>query len=173
MRRSLLPVAVLVTLASCSLVHEQARESEPTSRPAGDEGMSLFTIGRLTFEAPTDWQARGDARHVLLVSPTNDGRIDAQLSRTTFRDDAQCLADAEQALVRGSSALTNVRRHPTTVAGRKALYQEADQKEWHGWAWALCDRGEQYRVFFTGRSPVDDGKLRAVRLLASSASLAR
>jgi hypothetical protein len=173
MKRSLGAVVAGMVLASCSLFHERAREAEPTSRPAGDEGMALYTVGRLTFEAPADWQARGDARHLLLVSPANDGRIDAQLARATFPDDAKCLADAEQALVKGSAALTNVRRHPSSLAGRKALFQEADQREWHGWAWALCDRGEQYRIFFTGRSPVDDAKLRAFRLLSSSATLAR
>ncbi len=166
-------MALLAALASCSLVHERAREEEPVSRPAGDEGMVLYTVGRLTFEAPAAWQPRGDARHVLLMSPANDGRIDAQAVGKTFTDDAKCLADAEQALIRGSGNLKNVRRHPSSLAGRKALYQEADQQEWHGWAWAVCDRGEQYRIFFTGRSPVDDAKLRAVRLLSSSASLAR
>jgi hypothetical protein len=172
MSRPLL-LAMLAAVASCSLVHERAREPEPTSRPAGDEGMALYTVGRLTFEAPADWPARGDAAHLLLMSPSKDGRIDAQVVRKSFPDEAQCLSDAEQALLRGSAALVNVRRHSTTVAGRKAIYQEADQQEWHGWAWALCDSAEQYRIFFTGRSPVDDAKLRAVRLLASSASLAR
>jgi hypothetical protein len=134
--------------------------------------MLLYTVGRLTFEAPAGWEARGDDRHVLLVSPQNDARIDAQLSDRTFQDEAECLAQAEQALVKGSARLTGARRHPTTLAGKRALVQEADQEGWHGWAWATCDGGEQYRIFFTGRSPVGEEALRASRLIPSSAVLA-
>jgi hypothetical protein len=161
--------AGLVALASCSLVHQRAQEGEPVSRPAGDEGMLLYTVGRFTFEAPAGWEARGDARHVL---PQNDARIDAQLSDRTYRDDAECLGQAEQSLARGAANFQNVRRHPTTLAGRKALVQEADQQGWHGWAWAVCDGGEQYRVFFTGRSPLREEAVRASRLIPSSAMLA-
>jgi hypothetical protein len=134
--------------------------------------MLLFTVGRLSFEAPAAWQARGDAQHVLLVSPEGDARLDARRTDRTFADDRQCLSNAEEALARGVTRLKNVRRHPTTLAGRKALLQEADQDRWHGWAWAMCDAGEQYRIFFTGLSPVKEEALRAVRLLSSSASLA-
>ena len=35
----------------------------------------------------------------------------------------------------------------------RLIAQEADQGGWHGWAWATCDGGEQYRVFLAGRSP--------------------
>jgi hypothetical protein len=134
--------------------------------------MLLYTVGRLTFEAPAGWRARGDARRVVLVSPADDARIDAQVSDRTFPDDRSCLAHAEDALARGQAKLTNVRRHPTTLAARRALVQEADQNGWHGWAWAVCDRGEQYRVFFTGRSPLNPESVRASRLLGSSAVIA-
>lgn len=170
MKRALALLAVATS--ACTLVHERARESGPQARPAGDEGMLLYTVGRLTFEAPAGWQARGDPRHVLLVSPGEDARIDAQVAERTFKDDAECLAQAEQSLARGGARLTGVRRHPTTVAGRKAVVQEADQDRWHGWAWALCDGGEQYRLFFTGVSPLAEPSLRAMRLLSSSAVLA-
>jgi hypothetical protein len=168
--RAALSAALLAT--ACSLVHERAEERPMEGRAARDEGMLLYTIGRLTFEAPAGWRARGDAKHVLLVSPAEDARIDARLSEQTFDDDAKCLSQAEQSLAGGAAKLTNVRRHPTTFAGRKALVQEADQGGWHGWAWAMCDRGEQYRVFFTGRSPIDASAVRASRLLQSTASLA-
>lgn len=161
-----------LALGACGLVHERAQESGPVSRPAGDEGMLMFTVGRLSFEAPADWPARGDPRRVLLLSPGNDGRIDAQVTERPFKNDGECLAQAEDQLVRGSAKLANVRRHATTFAGRKALVQEADQDGWHGWAWAMCDGGEQYRVFFTGRSPLSEELLRASRLLSSSAVLA-
>jgi hypothetical protein len=134
--------------------------------------MLMFTVGRLSFEAPATWPARGDARRVLLVSPQNDARIDAQLTEKTFRSDGECLAQAEDSLARGSARLSSVRRHPTTLAGRKAVVQEADQDGWHGWAWAVCDGGEQYRIFFTGRSPIGEEQLRASQLLSSSAVLA-
>ena len=173
LRRGAAALGLLALAASaCTLVHERARESGPQSRPSGDEGMLLYTVGRLTFEAPAGWQARGDPRHVLLVSPGDDARIDAQVAERTYPNDAECLTQAEQALARGGARLTNLRRHPTTLAGRKAVVQEADQDRWHGWAGAMCDGGEQYRRFFTGLSPLPEPSLRAVRLLASSAVLA-
>jgi len=161
-----------MALGGCNIIHERAQEQGPQSRPAGDEGMLMFTVGRLSFEAPAAWPARGDPRRVMLVSPQNDARIDAQLTDRPFKNDAECLAQAEDMLARGSAKLTNVRRHPTTLAGRKAVVQEADQDGWHGWAWAMCDGGEQYRIFFTGRSPLGEEPLRASRLLSSSAALA-
>jgi len=161
-----------MALGGCNIIHERAQEQGPQSRPAGDEGMLMFTVGRLSFEAPAAWPARGDPRRVMLVSPQNDARIDAQLTDRPFKNDAECLAQAEDMLARGSAKLTNVRRHPTTLAGRKAVVQEADQDGWHGWAWAMCDGGEQYRIFFTGRSPLGEEPLRASRLLSSSAVLA-
>jgi hypothetical protein len=161
----------LLLLCACTIVHQRAQEQGPQSHPAGDEGMLIFTVGRLSFEAPAGWEARGDARHVLLVSPSNDARIDAQLSDKAYKDDGECLSQAQESLARGSARLTNVRRHPTTFAGRKAVVQEADQEGWHGWAWAVCDGGEQYRVFFTGRSPLGEEALRASRLIPSSAVL--
>lgn len=170
MRRAL-PYAALA-LCACAIVHERAQESAPQSAPGGDEGMLLYTVGRLTFEAPASWRARGDPKRVSLQSPAENGRIDAQVSDKTYADDASCLAQAEDALARGAGGLTNVRRHPTSLAGRKAIVQEADQNGWHGWAWAMCDGGEQYRIFFTGRSPLDAEAVRAARLLPASATLA-
>jgi hypothetical protein len=164
-------IALLLALSACALVHERAQESAPQARPAGDEGMLLYTVGRLTFEAPAGWRARGDARHVVLDSPAGDARIDAQVSNKTYPDDAACLAQAEDALAQRQGESTNVRRHPTTLAGRKAVVQEADQQGWHGWAWGMCDRGEQYRLFFTGRSPLNQESVRASRLVSSSATL--
>jgi hypothetical protein len=160
-----------LALAGCSLVHQRAEPEGPQSRPSGDEGMLIYTVGRLSFEAPADWEAQGDPLHVVIVRGGDGARIDAQRVDKAFRDDAQCLNQAEQSRAPGSGRLRNVRRHPTTLAGRKALVQEADQPGWHGWAWAVCDRGEQYRIFFTGRSPLDEEALRVVRLLGASAVL--
>ena len=157
--------------AACACATAHMGEG-PRSQPAGAEGMLLFTVGRLSFEAPAAWRASGDPHHALLVSPADDARIDAQLGQRRFESDAACLAQAQDALSRGATHLTNVRRHPTTLAGHKAVVQEADQEGWHGWAWAVCDRGEQFRLFFTGRSPMKEDGVRVVRRLSSSAVLA-
>jgi hypothetical protein len=161
-----------LSVCSCAIVHQRAQDSAPQSGPAGDEGMLMYTVGRLSFEAPAGWQARGDARKVALVSPNDDGRIDAQVSDVKFPDDKACLTQAKNALARGEAKLTNVRRHPTTLAGREAVVQEADSAGWHGWAWAVCSGGEQYRISFNGRSPLNPEAVRASRLIASSAVLA-
>ena len=84
---------------------------------------------------------------------------------------AECLAGAEEALERGAATLAGVRRHPSTFAGRKAIAQEADQGGWHGWAWATCDRGEQYRVFLSGRAPVSRDTIEVQRRLVATARL--
>jgi hypothetical protein len=166
-------LAVVAGAAACSLVHERAAEPGPISRPGGDAGTLLYTVGRLSFQAPAAWEARGDPRRVLLTSPDGGARVDAQLGEKTFPDDTSCLAQAQDALAKGEAKLQNVRRHPTTVAGRKAVVQEADDpRGWHGWAWALCDGGEQYRVFFTGRSPIDAQGVEVARLLPATATLA-
>ncbi len=156
----------LLALASCGIV------SRPQSHPSGNAGTLTYTVGRLSFEAPSGWDASGDARRVLLVGPGTAGRLDARQVDRKFADDAQCLSDADAALQRGGERLTGVRRHASTLAGHKALYQEADRDGWHGWAWAVCDHGEQYRVFLTAPAPVGDATIRAMRLVSSSATLA-
>jgi hypothetical protein len=170
--KRVLVLSLSVGVCSCAIVHQRAQDSAPQSGPAGDEGMLLYTVGRLSFEAPAGWQARGDARKVVLTSPGDDGRIDAQVSDAKFPNDKACLAQAREALSRGESKLTNVRRHPTTLAGREAVVQEADSAGWHGWAWAVCSGGEQYRISFNGRSPLNPEAMRASRLITSSAVLA-
>jgi hypothetical protein len=169
--RTLSAALCALALAGCSIVHQRAQPEGPQVRP-GREGMLTYTVGRLSFEAPVEWEARGDPLRVTVLRDGEAARIDAQRVDRTFRNDAQCLEQAERSLARGSGRFTNVRRHPTTLAGRKAVVQEADQPGWHGWAWALCDRGEQYRVSFTGRSPLDEEALRVVRALGASAALA-
>ncbi len=165
--------AALLLVAACGLTHERVGEPGPQSRLSTAEGLSTYTVGRLSFEAPTAWRASGDPRHVLLVSPESGARIDAQrVPDATFASQAECLSAAQAALARGAARFTNVRRHATTLAGARAVVQEADQQGWHGWAWALCDGGEQYRLFFTGRSPLSGGDVKVVRRLSASAALA-
>jgi len=145
--RAAYPLAALAALAGCARV---------ATRPAATEGASVYTVGALSFEAPTAWQATGDERHVKIVAPGDDATIEAR---------------AEAALDRGAAGLSAVQRHPSTLAGRKAVEQEADRGGWHGWAWATCDGGVQYRLWFAGRSPLSREMLDAQKRLVGSAQI--
>ncbi len=143
----------------------------PPSRPSGDEGMVAYGVGRLSFEVPERWDATGDARHVHAVAPDGSALVDVLQVEKPFPSEAECLASAEAALARGAGEFTSVRRHPTQFAGRRAVTQEADQGRWHGWAFAACDGGTQYRVFFTGVSPLSEEAVAAYQALVASAHL--
>jgi hypothetical protein len=168
--RSRAVTAALIAAALCSCI-SPGLAGRPASRPSGDEGMVIYSVGRLAFEAPAQWDARGDGRRIV-VQPTDERAVlDVRQLERTFRGEAACLREAEDALARGSSEFRNVRRHSTTFAGRRAVTQEADQGPWHGWAYAVCDGGVQYRVFFSGRSPLPDEDVEAWRMLVASAQL--
>jgi hypothetical protein len=165
--RRALAAAGLLALAGCSHVLTRAG---PISRPGGTEGSTAYVVGDLAFEVPAAWRAEGDDRRLRLLAPGEEATVEAAAARAEGSD-ASCLADAEARLVRGEGALTGVRRHPTTFAGVKAVAQEADQGVWHGWAWAACAGGLQYRVWFAGRSPVPKETLEVRRRLVESARL--
>lgn len=162
--------AAFLMLTGCALFRQPGLG--PQSRPSAEKGILVYSVGRLSIQVPEQWDAYGDPKKVKLVSPRKNARIDARVTDRLFANDRDCLSQAEDALVRGSTNLSNVRRHSTTFAGRKAVTQEADDRGWHGWAWAVCDGGEQYRVFFTGHSPLDDEALRVSRQLPGGALLA-
>jgi len=166
-RRLLLAVATLLSLVACSHVQTLAG---PVTRPAGDEGMVVYVLGDLSFEAPQGWRAEGDDRHVRLVAPGDEATLEAVAAQSAGAE-AECLADAEARLTRGAGGLSNVRRHATTFAGQKGVTQEADQGAWHGWAWAACAGGLQYRVWFAGRAPLSRELLEVERRLVASARL--
>jgi hypothetical protein len=170
--RILAPVAVVLLLASCSLVQERAGGGPVRGKPSAEPGTLQYEVGRLTFQAPDAWEARGNERRLTLVHPDEKGRLEVQLLDRTFADEKACLVDGDDALAKGAGGLTNVRRHASTFAGRKAVTQEADSRGWHGWAWAVCDGGQQYRVFFTGQSPVAPDVLAAWRTFTRSAAIA-
>lgn len=163
------PTAVLAALAACTFMAEQA--GRPVTRPAGDEGMLVYVVGRLAFSAPATWSASGDPTRVRIDAPQGNARVEASAVQRTFADEKECLADAEAVLARSQAGFSNVRRHLTTFAGRRAVTQEADQGPWHGWAWAFCDGPRQYRVWFAGLSPVTPETVEAERVLAASARL--
>jgi len=143
----------------------------PPSEP-GSPGMRVYTVGDLSFEVPASWEASGDAGRVLAVHPENRGRLEVRLAGRDFPGEAGCLAQAEEAL-RAGEASSNVRRHPTTFAGRSGLAMEADQGPWHGWAWAICDGPAQYRVSFFGATPLREDVLAAWTALLRSARVQR
>jgi len=159
--RAAYPLAALAALAGCARV---------ATRPAATEGASVYTVGALSFEAPTAWQATGDERHVKIVAPGDDATIEAS-AHADAGSEAECLSGAEAALDRGAAGLSAVQRHPSTLAGRKAVEQEADRGGWHGWAWATCDGGVQYRLWFAGRSPLSREMLDAQKRLVGSAQI--
>ncbi len=167
-RRAALLTA-LAALAACQATLEQA--SRPATRPSGDEGMVVYLVGRLAFSAPAAWAAAGDSARVRLDAPRGEARLEASAVQRAFADEKECLADAEAVLSRAEAGFSNVRRHLSTFAGRRAVTQEADQGPWHGWAWAFCDGPRQYRVWFTGLSPVGREAMDAQRILAASARL--
>jgi hypothetical protein len=167
---AILFVSGLGALSGCVVVERVGRPSL-SSRPAADEGMLVYTVGALSFEVPADWEVRGDAKGIEARPADATAKIDVRMIERPFKKEAECSADAQQALARGSTGLTNVRRHPTTVARRSGVTQEADSGAWHGWAYALCDGTIQYRLFLTGVSPVKPETLEAFRLLVASAQL--
>jgi hypothetical protein len=162
-------LAPLLALAACVVTQEQA--GRPVTRPSGDEGMLVYLVGRLAFSAPSAWTASGDSTRVRLVAPGGSAYLEASAVQRAFADEKECLADAESVLARAEAGFSNVRRHPTTFAGRRAVTQEADQGPWHGWAWAFCDGTRQYRVWFTGLSPLGREAVEAQGVLAASARL--
>jgi hypothetical protein len=160
--------AALALLAGCTTVEQAGR---PVTRPAGDEGMVVYLVGRLSFEAPSAWTASGDDRRVRIASPQGVVRIEADAVVRPVAGEAECLADAETVLERGAAGLTNARRHPTSFAGRRGVTQEGDQAGWHGWAYAVCEGTTQYRIWFSGLSPMSPEALEAHRILVASARL--
>jgi hypothetical protein len=156
--------------ALAALVAVSCSRVTPVSRPTPDGSGRVYSVASLSFEAPASWRADGDPRSVKLTSPAGDARVEVKATPVPGPAPA-CLAGAEEALERGAGSLTGVRRHPSTFAGKKAVAQEADQGGWHGWAWATCDGGEQYRVFLSGRAPVSRDTIEVQRRLVATARM--
>lgn len=155
---------LLPALAACALFGPPP----VTGSPAPGGGVR-YAVGRLLLELPPSWAARGDDRRLSARDERGLGRLEVQRAEPSYRDEAECLERAADALQRGAASAANVRQHPTTFAGRKGVALEADQGPWHGWAWGVCDGPVQYRISFFGATPLDAEVLAAFRGLARSA----
>jgi hypothetical protein len=156
--------------AAAALLAASCARVGPVSRPTGDGTSRTYEVAALRFDAPAAWSAEGGPRAVKLTAPGGEAQLEVKATASPAPAD-DCLARAAEALEKGAASLSGVRRHATTFAGRKALFQEADQGGWHGWAWATCDRGEQYRIFLAGRSPVSRQTIDVQRQVVATARL--
>jgi len=161
--RRVIGVAAAAALASCAILRP------PEGRPSERAGWLVYRVGALGFEAPEGWSASGGATRVSLEAPDGNARLVVSVVEERFPDQRTCLAAAEEELRRGEGELSRVRRYPSTLAGRRAWAQEADQGPWHGWAYGLCDGGVQYRIFLAGRTPAAPEVLEVQRALVERA----
>jgi hypothetical protein len=152
-----LPLALalaLVFFAGCKTVEPAVVVPPPPSEEMAT-GDRVYRVDRLRFQVPGEWEARGGPRLVALEAPDQSAQLQVESIDSRAANEDECLAHAEAALERGASGLTNVRRHQTSLGGRRALTQEADMPNaWHGWAYALCDGPTEYRLFFAGKTPL-------------------
>jgi hypothetical protein len=172
-RRARLGVAALaLALAApgCRTIRD-AMAPAPVGKPSGREGWLVYELRELRFEAPAGWRPSGGERRMTLEAPDGKARLEISYPAPDFPDEKACLAAAEEKLRGQEGNLERARRHPTRFAGRPAQTLEADQGGWHVWAFAACDRGAQYRVFFTAATPSPPEALEAWRVLVSSARL--
>ncbi|ACL65809.1 conserved hypothetical protein [Anaeromyxobacter dehalogenans 2CP-1] len=171
-RRAALALALALgplLLGGCAGLRE-ALSPAPEGVPSGRPGWLVYTVGALRFEAPETWRASGSARKLRLEAPDGNARLDVSTPEQPFEGEQACLADAEAVLKRGE-AMERARRHPTRFAGARAFSFEGDSAGWHVWAWAACDGGSQYQVFFTARTPAGAEAIDAWRTLSSSARI--
>jgi hypothetical protein len=167
LRRGLPVLALLLSAGCAGLGGLGAPDSRPSERP----GWRIYTAGALAFEAPSAWEARGDARKVTLVPPEGSARLEAWVAADRGASATACLAAAEAGLKERDAGLERVQRHPSTLAGKPALVQEADQGSTHGWAYVVCAGPAQHWLTFTGRSPVSQRLLEEWRQAIQTARL--
>jgi hypothetical protein len=163
-------VAGLALLATAGCAGLGGR-GEPDWRPSERTGWRVYSVGAVTFEAPSSWEASGDGRRLTLVPPEGTARLEAWAAGDRGTDGKACLAAGEAALRERDPGLERVQRHPSTLGGRPALVQEADQGSSHGWAWVVCAGKAQHWLTFTGRSPVGQPLLEAWREVVRTARL--
>jgi hypothetical protein len=160
--------AVALALSGCASLRA-AFAPPPAGVPGARAGWLEYRLEGLRFEAPADWQRSGSARHLRLEAPDGAARLEVSTPDVPFSDQPLCLSDAEAAI--GRAALERARRHPTTFGGARAFTVEGDRAGWHVWAWAACDGGRQYQVFFTARTPAPPAVIEAHRAVAAGARI--
>jgi hypothetical protein len=166
----LLALAAAVAAASGCAALRGAISPPPQGTPSDREGWLVYRVEAMRLEAPAAWAASGDGRHLRLEAPEGVARLEVTSPGEPLADEKACLAEAEKAMDRAAS-LERVRRHPTTFAGARGLAVEGDTGGWHVWAWAACDGGRQYQVFFTARTPASAAVLEVQRALATGARI--
>lgn len=161
-------LAAALALAGCATLRD-AFAPAPAGKPSGREGWLVYELRDLRFEAPAGWRPSGGERRVALDAPDGKARLEITHPEKDFADERSCLAAADEKLAQQAGAFERARRHPTRFAGRPALTLEGDQGGWHVWAFAVCDGGVQYRVFFTAATPAPPEAIEAWRTLLESA----
>lgn len=167
MTRPVLLAAALALTTGCASLFAPA----PAGKPSGRDGWLVYGLGSLRFEAPAGWSASGGERRIALEAPDGRARLEISYPETPFADERACLGAAEEKLRAQATQLERARRHPTRFGGVAAQTLEADQGGWHVWAYAACDGGVQYRIFFTAATPAAAEHVEAQRTLVSSARI--
>ncbi|HVI94814.1 MAG TPA: hypothetical protein VM753_12460 [Anaeromyxobacter sp.] len=167
-RRTLIAAtAAFALLSGCASIRN-AVSPPPQGTPSGRAGFLVYPVGALRFEAPAAWRTSGSPQHLQLEAPDGAARLEISTPEASFSDEKTCLTDAD-AVMRRAASLEHARRHATRFANVPALTVEGDEGGWHVWAWAACDGGQQYQVFFTARSPATPDALEAYRTLLATA----
>lgn len=166
-RPILAAAAAALALGGCARLFAPA----PVGAPSGREGWLIYGLGSLRFEAPASWRASGGERRIALEAPDGRARVEITYPETPFADERACLAAAEEKLRDQAGQMERARRHPTRFGGVSAQTLEADQGGWHVWAYAACDGGVQYRIFFTAATPAAPEHVEAHRALVTSARI--
>ena len=164
-------LAAALALASGCATIKDAFAPAPVGKPSGRAGWVVYTIATLRFEAPASWRASGGERRMTLEAPDGRARLEVSYPEKPYADEKACLADADAKLRDESARLERARRHATRFGGVAAQTLEADQGGWHVWAYAACDGGMQYRIFFTAATPAAAEDLEAQRTLVASARI--
>jgi hypothetical protein len=171
MRRVHLALALAVLAVSGCATFRDALAPPPPAKPSGRAGWVAYALRDLTVEVPQTWAASGGERKMTLAAPDGKATLEVSYPGQGFPDERACLAAADEKLAQQQGTLARARRHPTRIAGRSGHALEGDQGGWHVWAWAVCDGGVQYRVFFTAASPASPEAIEVSRAVVSSARL--
>jgi hypothetical protein len=159
-----------LAVSGCATIRD-ALAPPPAPKPASREGWLAYPLRDLSVEVPAAWTASGGERRFTLAAPGGNARLEVSYPEQDYADERACLAAAEEKLGAQQGTLERARRHPTRVAGRSGHALEGDQGGWHVWAWAVCDGGVQYRIFFTASTPATAEAIEVSRAVVSSARI--